>query len=96
MTEGNQIRINVPAPSADRRKQLAVQVKKLAEESKITIRNERRDANKAIDGLEADKKAGVTEDMAKSAKEDVDAFTKKHTEKVDELAAKKVAEIEEV
>jgi ribosome recycling factor len=96
MTEGNQIRINVPAPSSDRRKQLAVQVKKLAEESKITIRNERRDANKAIDGLEADKKAGVTEDMAKSAKEDVDAFTKKHTEKVDELAAKKVAEIEEV
>jgi ribosome recycling factor len=96
MTEGNQIRINVPAPSADRRKQLAVQVKKLAEESKITIRNERRDANKAIDGLEADKKAGVTEDMAKSAKEDVDAFTKKHTEKVDELAAKKGAEIEEV
>jgi ribosome recycling factor len=96
MTEGNQIRINVPAPSADRRKQLAVQVKKLAEESKITIRNERRDANKAIDALEADKKAGVTEDMAKSAKEDVDTFTKKHTEKVDELAEKKVAEIEEV
>lgn len=96
MTEGNQIRINVPAPSADRRKQLAVQVKKLAEESKITIRNERRDANKAIDALEADKKAGVTEDMAKSAKEDVDGFTKKHTEKVDELAEKKVAEIEEV
>ena len=38
----------------------------------------------------------MTEDMAKSAKEDVDTFTKKHTEKVDELAEKKVAEIEEV
>jgi ribosome recycling factor len=96
MSEGNAIRINVPAPSADRRKQLAVQVKKLAEESKITIRNERRDANKAVDALAVDKKAGVTEDMAKSAKEDIDDFTKKHTAKLDELADKKVAEIEEV
>jgi ribosome recycling factor len=96
MSEGNAIRINVPAPSADRRKQLAVQVKKLAEESKITIRNERRDANKAVDALAADKKAGVTEDVAKSAKEDIDDFTKKHTAKLDELADKKVAEIEEV
>lgn len=96
MSEGNAIRINVPAPSADRRKQLAVQVKKLAEESKITIRNERRDANKAVDALAADKKAGVTEDMAKGAKEDIDDFTKKHTAKLDELADKKVAEIEEV
>jgi ribosome recycling factor len=96
MSEGNAIRINVPAPSADRRKQLAVQVKKLAEESKITIRNERRDANKAVDALATDKKAGVTEDMAKSAKEDIDDFTKKHTAKLDELADKKVAEIEEV
>ena len=96
MSEGTAIRINVPAPSADRRKQLAVQVKKLAEESKITIRNERRDANKAVDALAADKKAGVTEDMAKSAKEDIDDFTKKHTAKLDELADKKVAEIEEV
>ena len=73
-----------------------VQVKKLAEESKITIRNERRDANKAVDALATDKKAGVTEDMAKSAKEDIDDFTKKHTAKLDELADKKVAEIEEV
>ena len=96
MSEGNAIRINVPAPSADRRKQLAVQVKKLAEESKITIRNERRDANKAVDALAADKKAGVTEDQAESAKEDIDDFTKKHTAKLDELADKKVAEIEEV
>ena len=94
--EGNQIRINIPAPSADRRKQLSAQVRKLAEESKVSIRNERRDANKAIDGLEGDKAAGVTEDMAKRAKESVDDFTKKHTSRVDELAEKKVAEIEEV
>jgi ribosome recycling factor len=96
MVEGQIIRINVPAPSADRRKQLVSQVKKLAEESKVAVRNERRDANKAIDGLLADKKAGVTEDQAKGAKESVDELTKQYTAKIDALAEKKIAEVEEV
>jgi len=93
--EGNQIRISVPAPSSDRRKQLAAQVKKLSEESKISIRNERRDANKAVDAMVADKKSGISEDGAKGCKEDIDEFTKKHTTRVDEIMNKKVAEIEE-
>ena len=96
MTEGNQIRINVPAPSSDRRKQLAVQVKKLAEESKITIRNERRDANKAIDAAVADKKNAIPEDAAKSAKEDIDELTKKFCDVLDTHATKKCTEIEEI
>ena len=82
--------------SADRRKQLVTQVKKMAEESKVVIRNERRDANKAVDGLLADKKAGVTEDQAEKAKESVDELTKQYTAKVDALLEKKVAEIEEI
>jgi ribosome recycling factor len=77
MSEGNAIRINVPAPSSDRRKQLMSQVKKLAEESKVAVRNERRDANKAIDAAVADKKNAIPEDAAKSAKEDIDELTKK-------------------
>jgi ribosome recycling factor len=96
MSEGNQIRINVPAPSADRRKQLAGQVKKMGEEAKVAIRNERRDANKHIDALAADKSAHVSEDVAKSAKEDIDALTKKYTEKVEEMATKKIGEIETI
>jgi ribosome recycling factor len=94
--EGNQIRINVPPPSADRRKQLAGQVKKLAEESRVSIRNERRDANKAIDLAKADPKVKVSEDQAKGAKESVDDLTKQYTTRIDEMAAKKVAEIEEI
>jgi len=94
--EGSAIRVLVPAPSADRRKQLGVQVKKMSEESKVVVRNERRDANKAIDALLADKKAGVTEDQAESAKESVDELTKKFTAKIEELAEKKIAEIEEI
>ena len=96
MTEGNQIRINVPPPSADRRKQLAGQVKKLAEESRVSVRNERRDANKAIDVAKADPKVKVSEDQAKGAKESVDDLTKQYTTRIDEMAAKKVAEIEEI
>ena len=94
--EGNQIRINIPPPSSDRRKQLVTQVKKMAEESKVIVRNERRDANKAVDGLLADKKAGVTEDQAKGAKESVDELTKQYTAKIDALLEKKIAEIEEI
>ncbi len=94
--EGTQIRINVPAPSADRRKQLATQVKKLAEESRVAIRNERRDANKSIEAAKSDTKIKVSEDHAKSAKESVDDLTKSYSTKVDELSAKKVSEIEEI
>jgi ribosome recycling factor len=96
MAEGNQIRINVPSPSADRRKQLAGQVRKISEETKVAIRNERRDANKHIDQLVADKSAHLSEDTAKGAKEDIDAMTKKHTERVDEMMNKKIGEIETI
>jgi len=94
--EGSAIRINVPPPSADRRRQLATQVKKLAEDAKIAIRNERRDANKLIEKLAADRAAGVSEDEAKRAKTRIDDLTKSSTDSVDEMSTKKIAEIEEV
>ncbi|MFM1936795.1 MAG: hypothetical protein RI990_1754, partial [Planctomycetota bacterium] len=52
--------------------------------------------NKSIDALLADKKAGVTEDQAERAKESIDELTKRFTARIEELAAKKIAEIEEV
>lgn len=94
--EGAQIRIMLPPPSSERRKQLAAQVRKMAEDSRVTIRNERRDANKAIDALENDPKSKVSEDQVTSAKEYVDEVTKKTTTKIDELTNKKVAEVEEI
>ena len=96
MAEGPAVRVSVPAPSSDRRKQLITQVKKASEDSKVVIRNERRDANKAIDAMLADKKAGVTEDQAEAAKESMDELTKKYTKKIDEFLEKKITEIEEV
>ncbi len=96
MSDGAIIRINVPTPSSDRRKQLIAQVKKLGEESKIAVRNERRDGNKGVDALVADKKHPIPEDSAKSAKEDIDEMTKKYCDALDALAAKKCVEIEDI
>ena len=93
-SEGNSIRINVPPPSAERRQQLVGQVKKMTEDARVTIRNERRDANKHIDKLAKDKTSHLSEDGAKDAKDDVEKLTKKHIENVDQTSGKKVTEIE--
>jgi len=94
--EGGAIRIAVPSPSAERRKQLIVQVGKLAEDTRIAIRNERRDANKQIDQVVKDKENSLSEDQGKAAKDEIDELTKKHTARIDELAEKKTAEIKDI
>jgi ribosome recycling factor len=96
MSEGTQIRISVPAPSAERRQQLVGQVKKMGEESKIAIRNERRDALKHIDTLTKDKSAHLSEDQAKTAKAQIEDFTKKHIDQIDQMCMKKSAEVTQV
>ena len=94
-TEGNAIRINIPPPSAERRHQLIGQVKKMTEEARVSIRNERRDANKLVDKLAKDKSSHLSEDGAKDAKDDVEKLTKEHVEKIDQTSSKKVGEIEQ-
>ena len=95
-SEGNSIRISVPSPSTERRKQLVGQVKKMAEDARVAIRNERRDANKHADQLVKDKTSPVSEDQGKDAKDDVEKLTKKHIEQIDATCSKKVSEIEVV
>lgn len=96
MADGPAIRINVPPPSGERRRQLVAQVRKIAEDAKVAIRNERRDANKHIDQLVKDKTNSTSEDQGKDAKTEVEDLTKKHIVSIDEHCAKKVTEIEEV
>lgn len=95
MVDGQTIRINVPPPSAERRKQLVGQVKKMAEDSRVSIRNERRDAMKQIDQLVKDKSNAISEDEGKAAKSGIEDLTKDHIGQVDSLCDKKSAEIEE-
>ena len=94
--DGDAIRISIPAPSSERRQQLAIQVKKMGEESKIAIRNERRDAMKLIDSQVKDKSNDESEDDGKQGKEDVESMTKKHTAKIDLLCKAKVEDIQSI
>lgn len=90
-SDGKQLRMSLPPLSQERRLQLVGQCKKLAEDTKIAIRNSRRDANKAI---ETEQKAGdLTEDELESGKEQVQELTKKYEGKVDELIEHKRAEV---
>ncbi len=96
MADGNTIRIKVPSPSAERRQQLVGQVKKMTEDARVTVRNERRDANKHVDQLVKDKSSHLSEDNAKDAKDEIEKLTKKYVDLIDETGKKKVGEIEEI
>lgn len=93
-SDGKAIRLPIPALSGERRQQLLQQVKKMAEAQKISIRNNRRDSNKAIETIE--KAKTVSEDEAKDAKERIQKLTNKFEAEVDAVVTAKTKEIEEV
>jgi ribosome recycling factor len=91
MVDGKVIRLNVPALSEERRKQLAHQVKELGEQAKVSVRNIRRDAIKQLEKEEKDKL--ITEDDLENGKKQLDDMTKQHTDKVDHVVKHKSDEI---
>lgn len=91
--DGRIIRLAIPPLSGERRQQLGNQVKQLGEQSKVNIRNTRRDSIKSIDQAEKDK--AITEDDRDKGKEEMDVITKKYCDKVDEIVKSKTAEIME-
>ena len=93
--EGRLIRLMIPPLSEERRKQLAAQVRDLAEQTRIAIRNVRRDANKEVGKAGKDKLSGVSEDGARDAKDEIQELTRKYEAKVNELTAKKSKDIME-
>ncbi|WP_294819907.1 ribosome recycling factor [uncultured Flavobacterium sp.] len=93
MNNGDNIIISVPALTEERRRDLVKQAKGEAEDAKIGVRNARKDANTDIKKLEKD---GMSEDVCKSAEEDVQKLTDSYIKKIDELLALKEAEIMKV
>jgi ribosome recycling factor len=87
---GEIVRINVPPLTEERRKDLVKQVKKIGEETKVAIRNIRREA---IEDLKKLKKDGLPEDMEKDAEDNTQKLTDKSIKKVDELLDKKEKDI---
>lgn len=91
MNNGDNIIINIPVLTEERRRDLVKQAKAEAEDAKIGIRNARKDANTDIKKLD-----GISEDMVKSSEQDVQSLTDNFIKKVDELLSTKEAEIMKV
>lgn len=94
MNDGKVIRINIPILTEERRKQLVKIVKKRAEESKIVVRNIRRDSNEGLKKLE--KEEHISEDEVKKEHEEIQKITDAFIKKIDELLEHKEKEIMEV
>lgn len=85
--DGETIRIVIPALTEDRRKELAKQVKALAEDAKISVRNNRHEALSMID------KEDLSEDEKKSLEKQVQDLVNKYNKKIEELLKNKENEL---
>lgn len=89
--DGKVIRLNFPELTEERRKELAKEIKKHGEESKISIRNIRRDA---IDLFKKEEKSGdISEDELLDAEDEIQKLTDKYVKKIDEMVDTKSDEI---
>ena len=90
ITEGQIIRINLPELTAERRQELAKSVKRLAEESKISIRNIRQDGMNSVKKLTSE---NFPEDEIKTLQDDLQKLTDTYIEKISEKCKIKENEI---
>ena len=94
VNDGTNLKIPVPAPNEERRKDLVKLVRKYGEDAKVAIRNIRRDANDHLKKEEKEKK--LSEDQLLDAEDEVQKFTDEHTKLIDDLLKHKEVEIMEV
>jgi ribosome recycling factor len=91
INDGKVIRINIPPLTEERRKELVKVVRKMAEESKVAVRNIRRDANETLKELKKEKE--ISEDDLFRAQDQVQKLTDDYIKKVDQALAAKEKEI---
>lgn len=94
VSDGNLIRIVIPPLTEERRKEMVKQIKKMGEETKIAIRNIRRDANESLKKLEKDKE--ISEDELKRGEKEIQDLTDLYVKKTDEVVAVKEKEVMEI
>ena len=90
-SDGRVVRINIPPLSTDVRKKMVSRIKDLAEEAKVSIRNIRRDGNKAAEQAEKDKT--VSEDQRDDIKDGIQKLTHQYEEKASEMAKTRQSEV---
>lgn len=93
-SDGTAIRLSIPQLTQERRAELGKSINKKAEESKVAIRNLRRDANDAM--KKGEKAKEITEDEAKKGQEDMQKIVDKYIQLIDNVKAAKEKEIMEV
>jgi ribosome recycling factor len=94
VSDGTNLKIPVPPLNEERRRDLVKLIKKFGEDSKIAVRNIRRDANEHLKKEQKNKK--LSEDQLKEAEDKIQKLTDEHVQKVDELLKHKEKEIMEV
>lgn len=90
INNGELIRINIPPLTEERRNNLVKQIRQMAENTRVSIRNTRREANEALKQM---KKDGLSEDLEKDAEVKVQEMTDKYIGKVDTLIDAKEKDI---
>ena len=91
VNDGKVIRLVFPALTEERRKELVKQIKKMAEDSKVAVRNIRRDAMDALKKMKNNKE--ISEDEHASCEKDVDKFISESIEKIEKLCTEKEKDI---
>ncbi len=89
--DGDQIKLFFPAMTVEQRQESVKQMKGMGENAKVSVRNDRRDANDKVKKLEKDKE--ITQDESKSAQDNIQKITDKYISKIDSILKDKEAEI---
>lgn len=91
MSDGKTLRLTLPSPTEERRRQLAKTVAKMAEDTRVAVRNLRREANEKLKTMARDRK--ISEDDERRGLDQVQKTTDRFIGRVDELLKKKEQEI---
>jgi ribosome recycling factor len=92
--DGKVVRVPIPAPTEERRKELVKHVHKVLENHRTAVRNIRRDIKEAIDKLEKDKK--ISQDEQKRSLDELEKVSHAETKKIEDLSAAKEKEVMEI
>jgi ribosome recycling factor len=92
--DGKVVRIPIPSPTGERRKELVKQIHKALENHRTAVRNIRRDIKEAIDKLEKEKK--ISQDEQKRSLDELEKLSHAETKKIEDLSATKEREVMEL
>lgn len=90
-SDGNFVRLNFPALTEEKRKDIVKETKKIGEDVKVMVRNARRDQNDAVKKAEKDKL--ISEDESKKIQTEIQNITDKFTKEIDTIVAAKEKEV---